>query len=199
MIIEAPLMRIVEQQGYTNTKSLQFLHNLVMYIQPNYVLELGTGYGCSTAFMATALNAGKVISIDNHQDQAKTIDIPTENVKACGVADKVILLEGSSFNVVELLTKAGIKVEPEIIFMDASHMYDNLVKEHASFRKVLPKDHIIIVDDADTPPVFKFACELMQQYEFGIWLKHFHYGMAIVCTNPEYLTKIDRAIWHTHD
>ena len=43
------------------------LYELIKQYQPQQVLELGTGIGCSTAIMASALDNGHIMTIDQSQ------------------------------------------------------------------------------------------------------------------------------------
>ena len=188
------LEKVVKQTGYPNLDSLLFLYWLVKNVKPDYVVELGTGYGCSTIFMALALESGKIFSIDDYRgDSAKSITEPMENLMACGVSNKVELIEGNAKGV-------HIVYPPEIVFMDASHNDADLQLEYAILR--LPKDHIIVVDDVFAQDVYSFVLRLSKMTEYKLCsILKLHAGVAVLITNiDKYFEKVNDAIWRAvHD
>jgi len=190
------LVKLAEKTGYKNTKSMEFLRNLVDLIKPEHVLELGTAFGCSAAYMALTMQT-KVVTIDNYDGAyAKSVDEVVENMKPLYVDLRVTPLKGNTHESSKVLEKAGIQIHPEIIFMDADHSYNGLINEYNSFLPILPDQHIIIVDDyiAANPDARVFVNDLVASYEFCVVLKDFHWGMAVLCTNSGYLLKVARAV-----
>ena len=188
---------LVNATGYKSTKSLEFLRNLVGRIKPSCVLELGTAFGASAAYMAATIGDGKVISIDNYSGMyAKDVANVQTIMDRLGFADKVTLIKGDSRKSGEVLKQAGIVVSPEIVFMDADHSYNGLVAEYSGFVAMLPKKHIVIVDDAlaDAKDEVKFVSELMCKYAFCVTIKNLHNGISLLCTDSEYLIKIADSI-----
>ena len=190
------LEEVVKQTGYPSLGSLLFLHWLVKNVKPDCIAELGTGYGCSTIFMALALETGKIISIDDYRgDPAKNIIEPKENLIACKVLDKVELIEGNSKDV-------WITESPEVVFMDASHNDADLQQEYAVLKCVLPKDHIIVIDDVFAQDVYNFVLRLSKMVEYeSCFILKLHDGVAVLNTNiDKYFEKINDAIWRAiHD
>jgi predicted O-methyltransferase YrrM len=178
------LETVVTHTGYHTVNSLVFLHNLAKSINPDIILELGTGFGCSAIFMASAIK-GKVITIDDYRgDMAVDMEQPMNNAAMCGV--EVDFIYGKS-------TCIPSDIRPEIVFMDASHDCENLIAEYAAVKKVATDNHIIIIDDSFSP-IGTFLNAISQQYEFGVNI-NFHNGMAIFATSFEkYADDINYAI-----
>lgn len=183
------LEAIYSQTAYQEIRSLAFLYYLTKRIKPSFILELGTGRGCSTAFMALALGDNdKIMSIDNYQrTDINNPELVRNNIRGCGVLDKVVLIEGSTFDVNTTLC-------PEIVFMDASHTSVDLHKEYAALQSILPTENVIVIDDALGNDIYKFIRDLMKQgsYQIGIMLP-FHQGMAVLITSNKYLLDIAHA------
>lgn len=182
------LAKVVAETGYETINSLLLLHHIVKNIDPEIVLELGTGLGCSTIFMALGLGKGKVVSVDDYRgDVTSDINNVYHNLKMCKVSDKVKLIKG---NTTEALLPSYY---PEVVFMDASHNVPDLKLEYYSL--LFPKDHVVIIDDIFSVGVNDFVLSLADQYEFGFILK-FHNGVAVLISNKDkYLSKVNNAIW----
>jgi len=188
---------LVQATGYEETKSLEFLRDLVACIKPASVLELGTGFGASAAYMAAAIGNGRIVTVDNYDGgYANSPRALEENFKRLGFDGKVRFVKSTTHKTCEALKVAGIKIVPEIVFMDADHSQDGLAAEYRNIQPLLPKDHIIVVDDVAVaiPDVRKFVVETMEQYEYCLTVKNFHWGMAIACTNSDYFIKVANII-----
>ena len=181
---DAPGLRdVLSRTAYEDVRSLVFLHYLVELIKPDVVLELGTGHGCSTAFMALAMGDGKVVSIDNYERaDINSPDVVMRNLKLCGVPDVVVLVKGSTFETGELVRKKlGEGMLAKIVFMDSSHTDVNLRREYDSIRDVLPKEHVIVVDDAFANDVPDFVLHLMREEAYNSCvLLPYHQGLAVL-------------------
>lgn len=183
------LKTVFEKTAYKDTKSLLFLHHIVKNINPEFVLELGIGYGCSTIFMALGLEGGsKIISIDNYKTRDKKE--VTESIDKCEVTNKVIQIEGDTLDCGNL-----VKSSPEIVFMDASHINKNLQSEYASLETILPDNHLLIIDDAFFNDIYEFVYSLIssRKYKFCILLD-LHDGLAILGTCNKYLVAINSSV-----
>ena len=182
------LENVVKQTGYKTLKSLMFLHHLVKRVQPDVILELGTGFGCSAIFMALASN-GVIHTIDDYRgDTCLDVNIPLNNFSACGVVDWVGVINGDT----RLLQT--FKGSPEIVFMDASHNRMDLWSEYAAFELLLMKKHIIVIDDLFSTDVKEFALDLLKKDCYDIcFMPKFHDGMAIL-TSYKFLDPVVMAI-----
>jgi len=184
------LKAVFDQTAYVDTRSLTFLHCLVKEIQPKVVLELGTGKGCSTAFMALAIGDGRIVTIDNYErEDINSEQLVVDNLISCSIYDKVQLVIGNTLEPYDLLLEDADK--PEIVFMDSSHIAVNLRKEYEILQSILPERHIIIVDDAFGNDALDFVKEL--DYPFFVGLPY-HQGMAILGTHLECMEDIKEAV-----
>jgi len=172
------LKTVVKETGYIDLRSLWFLHNLVKNIKPMRIIELGTGYGCSTIFMALGLHSsGKIYSVDDYRgDVSESIERTQSNIDKCGVSKLVQLIEGDTRNVIQI-----DKGPAKLVFMDASHNPSDLFAELAALQPNLSGTHILVIDDIFSVDLDKFIFDLMKNkmYLF-VMLTDFHNGMAIL-------------------
>lgn len=103
--------------------------------KPATILETGTNWGCSTIVLASVLKdaglAGVVHTVEiDPANAAKARD----NFKRAGLADRIVLHEGDSRNVLRALIPTLEEVS--VAFLDGGHQFE-LVK--AEFELVLPK------------------------------------------------------------
>lgn len=197
MIHHNLFLELANRTGYEDTRSLQFLHHLVKSIQSVNVLELGTAFGASAAFMAAGIKNGLLVSIDNYSgDYAKTPDEVIESLKILDLDKRVKLLKGNTHHSAAVLQNAGVEVKFDILFMDADHSYKGLKKEYNASLQLLAEEHIVIVDDSHIGSyrVRDFVAELAFQYAFCILIKNIHWGMAVFCMNNEQMIKVANAL-----
>jgi len=169
------LEEVVNQTGYKTSQSLMFLHHLVKNIAPEFVLELGTGLGCSTIFMALA-DKGKIISVDDYRgDMTTTLATPLSNIYKCNVASRIELIKA------DVRFPNWVEGNPGIVFMDASHNKVDLLSEYSAIEPILSKDHIIVIDDLFSTDVKEFAVVLLKKDCYDIcFMPKFHNGMAVL-------------------
>jgi len=178
------VLAVVEQTGYVSRRSLVFLYWLVKNIDPRFVLELGTGYGCSAVFMALATETVRIISIDDYSKDFIPNDItnPQRNLEACGVQDRVELIEWNTMH--PLYNFWNEENSLELLFMDASHGEGELHLEFGAHRMGLLRDHIIVVDDYWSMDVHTFVSKLAREYP-ACFVLNFHQGLAVLVTDIE--------------
>ena len=191
------LGEVFKQTAYRDSLSLVFLHRLVKLLQPLLVLELGTGKGCSTAFMALALPEwASLVTIDGYtREDINSPDLTRANLERCGVLDRVTLIEGNTFDCGDL---AG--GSPDLVFMDASHVAENLRKEYLSLKKVLLPGHVLVVDDSLYNDIPLFVAEVMREegYAFCLTLP-FHNGVSVMSHRAGLLDTIREAAINSHE
>jgi len=91
----------------------QLLNLLVNLKKPKKVLEIGTGIGYSTIWMARALDeCGKITTIEL---LPKRYEIALSNLKKAGLEDRVKLINGDAREII-----SEIKDTYDIIFLDAA-------------------------------------------------------------------------------
>jgi len=192
MKMSPELLEIAKFIGHKDLRSLLFLQSLVWEMQPELVVELGTGYACSTIFIAMGLGTGHVISIDNHMDQAEDIDIPLANVEKCGMTDRVVLKTGSTFDSGTIVRREFPDVKAGVLFMDASHNKKDLWREYQAVQPILADRHIIMIDDLISEDTSEFYRELAEGYSFCAEFPY-HNGSGVIGTDDDFNDIVDEA------
>lgn len=116
------------------------LYRLVQFVSPRQIIELGTGSGISTAWLASA----------NSNIPVTTIEANTERIK---FAQKH--LAGPDFRNVEFLNmqfdeflEQNMEVKcPALIFIDGNHNYTSTMKYFNYFLAKVDGDSVIVFDD----------------------------------------------------
>ena len=102
-----------------------FLGELVERYQPKNVLEIGTGIGYSTLFLASDLPPqGKIYTCEMDLEH---LQIARNAVNQAGVGEKVVFIDGDAFK-----TIPELKTKFDMAFMDGDpedyHRYLNLIE-----------------------------------------------------------------------
>lgn len=110
------------------------------------IVETGTNWGCTTIILAQALIdsgcAGRVITFELDVDNAKKAK---ENFDAAGVSDRVEMHVGNSLHLMpEVLEKEGAI---RVALLDASHMFDDVMKEFDIVFPRLANDALLVFDN----------------------------------------------------
>jgi predicted O-methyltransferase YrrM len=110
---------------------------LLSHLNPeefNIILETGTNQGCSTIILAQALRdsgcPGKVFTVELDRNN---YEIALNNFIKAGVSDLIEATQASSFDFLKEFVETHTSLR--IAFLDASHLFDDVIKE---FETVLP-------------------------------------------------------------
>ena len=119
----------------------RLLSRLVHFIKPFTIIELGTGAGFSTMYMALASDKCKIYSIEGSPEIA---DLAGGNIKSLGLKNTEII--AGSFN--DILPVVLQKIQhPLFIFIDGDHRGENLI---GYFETILPyttENTVVVLDD----------------------------------------------------
>ncbi len=117
------------------------IYYLVNEFKPATIIELGTGIGISTAYLAIASRQSRVISIEADPEKLAFAGRFLEQIGA----DNVTLHKGL-FN--ELLP--GILADarhPVLVFVDGDHSYGKTMDYYAQIKKYINEESFIVFDD----------------------------------------------------
>ncbi|WP_428488209.1 CmcI family methyltransferase [Rhodopila sp.] len=142
---------------------------IVAEVRPSVIIDVGVWKGGSTIYLAEALERhavkGTVIAVDTflgsleHTDMASDLVdlIPRRhgtpllyeqfitNVVRCGVSDRVVPLRQTSTLAAKLLQRIG--VQAGLIHIDASHEYDDVLKDARAYWNILAPGGYLVGDD----------------------------------------------------
>jgi predicted O-methyltransferase YrrM len=162
-------------------KYAQLLYRIINYFKPQNILELGTSFGFSTMYMASANKKAKIITLEGCSETAK---VAMENFQRLGLKNTEQVT--GDFN--HTLDEAINKFESlDFVFFDGNHQKEPTLNY---FQKCLGKSHnktVFIFDDINWSAEMKVAWEEIQNHpKVTVTIDLFILG--IVFFNPD-LTK----------
>ena len=133
--------------GYPGWNLIYYI--LLSHLDNNHeeiIIETGTNFGCTTIILAQALIDakcnGKVISIEIDKDNVYRAK---ENIKLSKVQHMVEICHGSSNKFLpEVVTKYK---NIRFAFLDASHLYDDVLFEFETILPSLADDALVLFDN----------------------------------------------------
>ncbi len=110
------------------------------------LIETGTNYGCTTIILAQALIdsgcQGKVITIELEE---KNVEVAKRNFEEAGVHSRIDLRCGNSR---EILPEVAQEINTtRFAFLDACHLYDDVVGEFEALFPKLADDALVLFDN----------------------------------------------------
>ena len=170
-----------DRQGWNSQHSV--FDEIIRAIRPTVVIDVGVWKGASTIYLADLLKsngiAGAVIAVDTflgsveHWDRSSGFAglIPHQfgmpllyqqflsNVVRCGAQDRIVPLPQTSTTGSLLLQR--IKVQAGLIHVDASHEYEDVLRDARAYWDVLTPGGFLVGDDYDQywPGVVRAANE----------------------------------------
>ena len=124
-------------------------HILLSHLDRNrneVLLETGTNFGCTTIILAQALIdarcQGSVLTLEMDRE---AVEVAEKNIEKAGVSAKVDILCGNS---IELIPKLSSQLSDlRFAFLDASHLYDDVLAEFEAIYHLLADDAIVLFDN----------------------------------------------------
>ena len=150
------------------------LYNLALQVRQGFILELGTSFGISTAYLASADRSSTIHTIEGN---SSVFQIANKNFKELGIKN-VVQYQGEFDSVLDdILTKTE---KIYLAYLDGNHNKDSTLRY---INKILTKCHentIFILDDihwsTDMLLAWKEICNIkkvscsLDFYQFGILL-----------------------------
>lgn len=135
------LISAIARHGIAQRKQAEFLYRLVQYLAPKTIIELGTSIGLSALYLARAVPASTLYTIEGCPNLSEVSKQLFEEQKA----ENIISITGN-FNdrLPELLS--SLKAV-DMIYIDGNHAYEPTMNY---FRMALQKKHagtVMIFDD----------------------------------------------------
>jgi predicted O-methyltransferase YrrM len=119
----------------------RILYRLAMEYKPAEIIEMGTGIGISTAYLAKACPESRIITIEGDKEKMTyaaraLVHMGLENV----------FMKVGSFK--EILPDVLLHAKhPMMVFIDGDHTYDKTLEYFGEIKKYATKETIIIFDD----------------------------------------------------
>ena len=156
----------------------KLLFRLVNHFQPRTILELGTGTGISTLYMAMAAKGGKTFTIEGCHEIAQ---LAQGNFNKMNIQN-INLLEGKFDDKLPVVFDALTSVD--LIFIDGDHRKERLLKYFKTCLKYTNDDSIIIVDDINWSKEMKQAWKQLCQHT-SVTLSVDLFRLGILFLNPD--------------
>jgi predicted O-methyltransferase YrrM len=119
----------------------RILYSLVKELNPQTVIELGTGIGISTAYLAKANETTKIFSIDADPEKSR---FALHELKKLGI-NNVIFKTMLFKDIFPLLLKQSD--QPAMVFIDGDHSYKGTLEYFESIKKLARPGSFIVFDD----------------------------------------------------
>jgi len=153
----------------------RLLFRTILYFKPKNILELGSGMGISTAYMAAANSKTRIISIEGSKDNANVAKLTMELLGY----ENVDIRKGQFM---ELLPKALDDLSTlDMVFIDGDHTEEATVK---LFKQILPKLHnnsIVVFHDIHWSAEMTRAWEhIINMPEANVTIDLFFAGMVFL-------------------
>lgn len=117
----------------------EILFKLVNKFQPRSILELGTAFGKSTAYMASAATKAQIISVDADQNIQT---IAANNLQKLNIRNVQLI----NTQIDEFLGKRGDE-RFDFVFIDANHTYQATMRYFESLMGVVSCQAVLVFDD----------------------------------------------------
>lgn len=140
-------------------KYAQLLFRIAKYYQAKTIVELGTSFGITTCYLASANADSKVFTFEGAKNIAK---IASENFKKCALKN-IELIEGD-FNQTITVNKQKTGII-DLLFIDGNHRKEATLKYFDFFLNKSTERSIFIFDDIHWSKEMEEAWKLIQEHD----------------------------------
>ena len=163
-------------------KYAQLLFRIVKYYQPETIIELGTSFGISTAYMANGNPAAKIFTLEG---SASIAEIAQQNFKNLGITN--IQLRQGPFEQTLLPLLKEIK-QTGLAFIDGNHLKEPTLEYFTRFLQHATSSTVIIFDDIHWSEGMEEAWAEIQQHP-SVTLTIDLFFIGLVFLNPDFKIK----------
>lgn len=172
----------VADSSLKTKKYAQLLFRIAKYYQLKNIVELGTSFGISTSYLASANAGSKVITFEGSHNIAK---IALQNFGQMDLKN-IELIEG---NFEQTLLLSGNRIETiDLLFVDGNHRKKATLEYFDSFLKNSTTQSIFIFDDIHWSREMEEAWKLIQQNN-SVTLTIDLFFIGIVFFSPDFKVK----------
>jgi predicted O-methyltransferase YrrM len=147
------------QQVLKKPKHAQLLFRLVNYFQPKSILELGTSFGISTLYMASAKKNAKVVTIEGCENVASIAKL---NFEKAGVRN-IQLINDSFNNALPKIVESNTKFD--FVFVDGNHKKESTLKYFEQILEKTDENSVIVFDDINWSEGMNEAWEKIKSHK----------------------------------
>jgi predicted O-methyltransferase YrrM len=165
----------------------KLLFRIVNYYKPSAILELGTGLGIATSYMALANTNAAITTIEG---SAEIAAVAKENFKQSNI-NNISLIEGNFDNILPAFIKQHQNID--FALMDGNHRYESTINYFNQLLKLCHNDTIIIIDDIHWSEEMQKAWNEIAQHT-AVTLSLDFYKIGIIFFRKEFKVKQHFAI-----
>jgi predicted O-methyltransferase YrrM len=163
-------------------KYAQLLFRIANYYQSNTIVELGTSFGITTSYLASAHKDSKIITFEGSHNIAS---IALSNFKQARL-NKIDLIEGDFKKTLEGINNKIEKVD--LVFIDGNHRKEATLEYFNFFLKKSSSQTIFIFDDIYWSEEMEEAWKLIQQDD-SVTLTIDLFFIGLVFLSPDFKVK----------
>jgi predicted O-methyltransferase YrrM len=163
-------------------KYAQLLFRIANYYQSNTIVELGTSFGITTSYLASAHKDSKIITFEGSHNIAS---IALSNFKQARL-NKIDLIEGDFKKTLEGINNKIEKVD--LVFIDGNHRKEATLEYFNFFLKKSSSQTIFIFDDIHWSEEMEEAWKLIQQDD-SVTLTIDLFFIGLVFLSPDFKVK----------
>ncbi len=169
----------------SNKWKCKFLRNLVLYYQPQHLIEFGTNLGISSAYMRSAQQKSLFTTVEAAEELST---IAQANFKIlCYTAD----FKTMTFD--DFLFSHSKEIEScDFFYLDGDHSYAGTMRYFKTFWDAGPKEMLFVLDDINWSPDMRRAWEDIKTYA-DCYTVDF-YKMGLVIKRPDIQSSLHKKI-----
>jgi predicted O-methyltransferase YrrM len=154
------------------------MSRLIISLKPSTIIELGTGVGISTMYMASASEHSQVYTVEGCAELA---GLAKRNMKNLGLINTEIII--GSFN--EILPDLMQKIQhPLFIFIDGDHTGENLARYYEKILPFTDENSVFVFDDIRWSVSMEKAWnEIIKRPEVSVSMDLFRMGILFLKKN----------------
>ena len=154
-------------------RQAQLLQRLCASNQSQYIIELGTNLGLSTAYLASNNSQSHVYTLEG---QHELCNIAKNNFKKLNI-NNINIIEGNINDT--LSTTIDQLPQIDLAFIDANHQYQATIDYYKLLKSKTHKNSIIVFDDIHWSPGMQQAWdEIHQDPDIRLAIDIFHFGIV---------------------
>lgn len=170
-------LKEIVRTSAVSAKYGQMLYHLVTFYQPQFIAELGTSAGISTAYMASASPLTKVYTVEGNSSLAQIAGKTFHDLSLKNVKQITDTFENALQHLMKNLTGKLL------VFIDGDHQYKSMM---GYFHRILnhPDECLIVFDDIRwSGDMFKAWKEIISDPGVKISIDLFFMGIIILNAN----------------
>jgi predicted O-methyltransferase YrrM len=160
----------------------QLLCRIVNYLKLNNVLELGTSFGISTAYIASLSNTRKCVTLEGCEN---TASIARQTFSALNLSNIEVITGNIDNTIQNALNKLSII---DFVYIDANHSLDATIRYFELIQPGLSEKAVVVFDDIYWSKDMKLAWEnIKSNAKVTSTFDMYHFGIAFF--NPDLKAK----------